>query len=133
MELKEDRKVERKQGMLFALPTARASHIYAGAMVCVNEDGYLVTARDLPRYKFLGVAKKEADNTNGIDGDVICEGYIKGVFQMNAIGATQADLLEDVYIVDDNTVTTVFGHVKAGRIVEVLSSQSVFIELIPGR
>ena len=130
--LTEDRKTERKQGLLFALPAASASHIFAGAMVCVS-GGYLFPAADVPNCKFIGVAKKEADNTDGENGDVICEGYLRGVFQMNAVDVRISDLLKDAYIVDDNTVTTRPGHVKVGRIIEVISSRCVFIELIPGR
>ena len=103
-QLTADRKSERKQGSLFALPTAAAAHLYAGALVTADSAGYLQPASDATGQIFVGVSKKEADNTSGANGDVTCEGYLKGVFQMNASGITQADLVKEAFVVDDNTI-----------------------------
>lgn len=99
-----DRKSERKQGSLFALPVAASAQIYSGAMVSADSAGYLQPATDSAGEVFIGVAKKESDNSSGANGDTAGEGYLKGVFQMNASGITQADLVKEVYVVDDNTV-----------------------------
>ena len=103
-QLTADRKSERKQGSLFALPAAAAAHVYAGAMVSADGSGYLQPATDASGQTFVGVSKKEADNTSGANGDVTCEGYLKGVFQMNASGMTQSDLVKEAFVVDDNTI-----------------------------
>lgn len=103
-QLTSDRKSERKQGAVFGLPVAAGARIYAGAMVSVDSSGYIVPASDSSSEIFIGVAKYEADNSSGANGDVTCEGYLKGVFQMNASGLTQADLVKEAFIVDDNTI-----------------------------
>jgi len=103
-QLTADKKSERKQGSIFALPVAAGSRIYAGAMVSSNASGYIVPASDTTGERFVGVARREADNTNGAAGDVTGEGYLKGVFKMNATGVTQADLAQEAWIIDDNTV-----------------------------
>lgn len=105
-QLTADRKSERKQGIIFALPVAASAHIYAGAMLSSDSSGYLVPASDTADEVFVGVAKKEIDNSSGANGDLTSEGYLKGIFQMNASGMTQADLMKDAYVVDDNTVGT---------------------------
>ncbi len=99
-----DRKTERKQGAIFGLPVAAAAQIYSGAMLNVNSGGYLAPAGDSVGETFVGVSKQEADNSSGANGDITCEGYLKGVFQMNAGGLTQADLVKEAYVVDDNTI-----------------------------
>ncbi len=103
-QLTADRKSERKQGIIFALPVAASAQIYSGAMVNGDAAGYVNPASDAASETFLGVSKKEADNSSGANGDVTCEGYLKGVFQMNCSGMTQADLMKEAYVVDDNTV-----------------------------
>jgi len=103
-QLTADRKSERKQGSLFALPAAAAAQVYAGALVTADSAGYLQPATDASGQVFVGVSKKEADNSSGANGDVTCEGYLKGVFQMNASGITQADLVKEAFVVDDNTI-----------------------------
>ena len=103
-QLTADRKSERKQGSLFALPAAASARVYAGALVTADSSGYLQPATDASGQAFMGVSKKEADNTSGANGDVTCEGYLKGVFQMNASGMTQADLVKEAFVVDDNTI-----------------------------
>lgn len=102
--LTEDRKTERKQGIIFALLASAGEHIYAGAMVSVDADGYVVHATDTADHKFLGIARKEADNSSGSDGDKTCEGYMVGLFEMISSGITQSGLAKEAYVVDDNTV-----------------------------
>lgn len=99
-----DRKTERKQGAIFGLPVAASAQIYSGAMLNVDSGGYLTPAGDIAGETFVGVAKQAADNSSGANGDITCEGYLKGVFQMNGSGFTQADLVKEAYVVDDNTI-----------------------------
>lgn len=103
-QLTADRKSERKQGSIFALPVAAGAHIYSGAMVSADSSGYLQPATDAAGQVFVGVSKKESDNSSGANGGITGEGYLRGVFQMNISGATQADLVKEAYVVDDNTV-----------------------------
>ncbi len=99
-----DRKTERKQGIIFALPVAATARIYSGAMVSADANGYMVPASDTAGESFVGVSRKESDNTNGANGGKTAEGYMVGLFEMNSAGLTQANLAKDVYVVDDNTV-----------------------------
>ncbi len=102
--LTEDRKSIRKDGITFSIPTAANTVIYAGALVCVNAGGYAAPAADDATHSFAGKADKRADNSAGMDGDIRTEGRREGVFEYNASGMSIADMGEDVYIVDDNTV-----------------------------
>lgn len=144
MKLKADRRYERKQGIIYELPVAAGAHIFAGSLVSVNAEGYLVPSSNNETEKFLGVSRKESDNEDGGNGDVLHEGYLTGIFQMNAMGVTQADILSDAYVVDDNTVSTqmvkmvsldgtqeaeIPRHQKVGRIIEVIPPKSVFVEI----
>lgn len=99
------RKSERKQGILFELPVAATAHIYAGSLVSVNGNGYLVPSSDASGERMVGVARKEANNSGGANGDILCEGYLSGLFHMNGSGITNADMLKDAYVADDNTVS----------------------------
>ncbi len=119
-----DRKTERKQGILFALPVAAGAHIYAGSLVSVNANGYVVPASDTAGHAFLGVARKEADNSAGADGARNCEGYMAGLFEMNSTGVTQADLAAEAYVADDNTVGT-------GIIAQPVNVTGVVLERTP--
>jgi hypothetical protein len=99
-----DRKSERKQGIIFELPAAATAHIYSGSMVSVDANGYLVPASDSSTESFLGISRRESDNSSGANGDILSEGYLTGIFQMNSSSVTQADILSEAYVVDDNTV-----------------------------
>lgn len=128
-----DRKSMRKDGTLFTLPVAGNTVIYAGSLVSINAEGYAVPAGDRPGETFAGKAYTRADNRGGANGDVTVDGHRSGVFEFNAIGMTQADLNQDAYVVDDNTVargTIRLRHVKCGKIVEVVSSASVFVDIL---
>jgi len=102
--LTEDKKSERKQGIIFELPVAAATKLFAGSLVSVNAAGYVVPSSDSASEKFLGVARKYLDNSAGADGAALCEGYLSGIFEVSTSGATQAEMLKDTYVVDDNTV-----------------------------
>jgi len=104
--LTKDRKTERKQGVIFALPVAATSHIYAGSMVSANSAGYIVPASDTQGERFIGISKREIDNSTGVDGDKVCEGYMVGLFEMNSLGLNQTDLAKDVFVADDNSVSS---------------------------
>lgn len=99
-----DRKSIRKDGTLFTLPVAEKTVIYAGALVSINAEGYAVPAGDRPGETFAGKADTRADNTRGANGDCTVDGHRSGVFEFDAFGMTQADLNQDSYVIDDNTV-----------------------------
>lgn len=102
--LTSDKKSERKQGVVYALPAAGGAHIYSGALVCINAAGYAVPAADAAGNTFLGVARVESNNTGGANGAMAAEGYLKGIFSFSAPGVTTADMVKEAYVVDDNTI-----------------------------
>lgn len=99
-----DRKSIRKDGTLFTHPVAASTVIYAGALTSVNSSGYAVPAADSATHTFAGKADTRADNSAGANGAATVDGHRSGVFEFNASGLTQADLNQDAYVVDDNTV-----------------------------
>ena len=102
--LTEDRKSTRKDGTLFAYPVATGVTIYSGALVNLNLVGNAVPSADNATHTFAGKADEQADNSTGSSGDLVVEGHREGVFEFNAVGMSQADVNEDVYVVDDNSV-----------------------------
>lgn len=99
-----DRKSIRKDGTLFTHPVAASTVIYAGALTAVNSSGYAAPAADSSAQAFAGKADTRADNSAGSNGSATVDGHRSGVFEFNSSGMTQADLNQDAYVVDDNTV-----------------------------
>ncbi len=99
-----DRKSIRKDGTLFSHPVAATTVVYAGALVCLNSSGYAVPAADDATQTFAGKADSRGDNSSGANGAVSVEGHREGVFEFTASAMTQADVNENAYVVDDNTV-----------------------------
>ena len=102
--LSADKKTERKQGIVFALPVAATAHIYSGALVSIDANGYAAPSADTAGTSFLGVSRKEVNNVGGANGAIVSEGYLKGIFSFNAPGITAADMVKECYVVDDNTI-----------------------------
>lgn len=99
-----DRKSVRKDGTLFTSKVSASNVIYAGSLVGVNSTGYALPAADSSAQTFAGKADARADNSAGADGEMTVDGHRSGVFEFNASGMAQADLNQDAYVVDDNTV-----------------------------
>lgn len=100
-----DRKSIRKDGTLFNHPVGASTVIYAGALTSINSSGYAVPAADSSAQTFAGKADTRADNSAGANGSASVDGHRSGVFEFNSSGMTQADLNQDAYVVDDNTVS----------------------------
>lgn len=100
----QDRKSIRKDGALFYQPVAATTVIYAGSLVNQDSSGYAVPAADDATHTFCGKADAQADNVTGAAGDINVEGHREGLFSFNASGMTQADINEEAYVVDDNTI-----------------------------
>jgi len=86
-----------------AIPVAEGARIYQDALVGKNAAGYgrPLQAGDTP----MGFAKDHIDNTNGVDGEKICELKAKGKASLFISGITIADIGRAVYASDDNTFT----------------------------
>ena len=99
-----------------AIPAAASAKIYQGALVSKTSAGYgrALKAGDIA----VGFAKDSVDNTNGIDGEKICELKAKGKVSLFISGITLADMGRKVYASDDNTFTlTEAGNSAVGKLI----------------
>lgn len=116
------------------IPVAANAVIYQGALVVVNA-GYAERGSAALNLIAVGRAQSTVSNAGGLDGDQRIR-VERGVFRFNnSAGAdeiTQADLLQDAYVVDDESVARTDGsgaRSKAGRIMDV-DDYGVYIELL---
>lgn len=99
-----------------AIPVAAATKIYQGALVGKTTAGYgrALKAGDIA----VGFAKDNTDNTNGIDGEKVCELKTKGKVSLFISGITLGDIGRKVYASDDNTFTLAeTGNSAVGKLV----------------
>jgi|SRR3990170_2961893 len=93
------------------VPVATNVKIFVGALVSRNATGFLIPAADTAGTKVIGVSSENVDNTGGADGAKSAL-VMKGVFRLGTTGAnavTQADMGNDVYVSDDQTVLKAAG------------------------
>lgn len=125
MALTADRDTRKRDGKRFNAPVAASIQIYAGALVARDASGNLVPGSVATTLKKAGVAKQNVDNSGGSAGDETCD-YEMGCFPFKNSAAadeiTKADIGNDCYIVDDETVAKTDGtstRSVAGQIVDV--------------
>jgi hypothetical protein len=125
MPLTADRDTKDRNGVTFNAGVAAATKIYTGALVARNASGYLVPGSEAATLKKAGRAKATVDNSDGSAGDLSCE-YEVGCFKYKNSASTDAitiaDIGNDCYIVDDETVAKTSdedARSVAGQIVDV--------------
>lgn len=117
------------------LKVAAATTIYAGAMVAVNATGYAVPASDTAGLTVIGRASCMADNSAGADGDMVLE-VLKAVYKYKTEGGSACDLADvgqDVFVLDDNTVVKTAGAVNAvvaGKCDEIDDDGDVWVAIL---
>ncbi len=128
-----DRNTEYSLGDLLSIPVAAAEAIYAGALVCTDEDGYAVAAADTAGLTFAGVAIAQANNGSGADGDISVVVRRRGRYKLDYQGwLTQAGMSAKVYAVDDQTVDAANGttnDVQVGIIARIESAGEAWIDI----
>jgi len=119
-----DRNTTYREGLDLEIPVYRAVKIFAGSMVCINSAGYAVPAANASGNKFAGVALHQADNSSGSDGDINIIVRTEGVFEFAASSIAQTMIMDDMYVVDDQTFDeTNPGHsVKCGKLLKYIST-----------
>ncbi len=131
--LSSDRNTEYSLGDLLSIPVAAGETIYAGAMVCVDADGYAVPAADTAGLLFAGVATARTDNASGADGDVSVVVRRRGRFHFASASALdQSALGAQVCASDDQTVAVaadVSNDVVVGVIDRVEDSASAWVAI----
>lgn len=122
-------------GQLRKYPVAASTHIYAGARVSVNADGYLIRSTDTSGSIFKGVAVEEVNNT-GSAGDVSCLVDIGGaeVYCTHTTGslADPTNRGDHVYNDGDDAVDVYSGVSNpsyAGQITEVVSATKCWVKV----
>jgi len=125
--LKANYDAERKDGILVQYLVPFGAMIYKGALVCLNAQGYAVSARDEGGLRFVGIAYERGDNTGGLTGASV-RVWKDGSFRVPMAGAAREDLGANVYVIDDNTVALDTAYsVWAGVIVEIPAENTVRI------
>ena len=131
--LAKDRNSPARDGKTFDFDVAAAAKIYAGAIVALSATGYATPGATATTLVAQGRAEEQVDNTGGADGDLTVK-IRKGVFRFANSSAgdliTIAEIGDDCYIVDDQTVAKTDGTATrsiAGKIVDV-DAQGVWVE-----
>lgn len=122
----------RKEGKLLSCPVVASDIIYGGSLIACNAAGYALPGADTVGLIFLGVAAARADNSSGSAGDKDVTFWRKGVFLFAIAAATQANVGDTVYLVDDQTVglaATTTNDIACGTIIEYESATSVWVEI----
>ena len=103
--LSSDRNTQYSLGDLLSIPVAASTQIFAGSLVCIDDDGYAVPADDAAGLIFAGVATAQADNSTGGAGALSVVVRRRGRYLLAYDGAlSQAAVGAQVCAVDDQTV-----------------------------
>jgi hypothetical protein len=108
--------------------------VYFGALLAVDVNGWIVPASDTGGLKVVGVALESVDNTTGANGAKTVQ-ILTGVFKFNNAGnaVTQTSMHKDVFVADDNSVTTAAvaaADVKAGTL-DAIDTDGVWVRVAP--
>ena len=118
---------------LKTLPMKSSTTLYAGALVNINPDGWIVKAADTANHRCAGVAIEDKKSGSS-DGDTEIQVRTEGEFEFTAASMTQANLGDKVYVDDDQTVQLDAGannNVLVGVISEFISATKVRVVLTP--
>lgn len=123
---------DRQDGLVLSFLQG-AESIFEGALVAINAAGYAVNAGDDANAVVVGIADESVDNSGGAAGDKSIKVRRSGVFTFVAAwSAAQADVNTLVYAVDNQSVDlvgTTTNDVLVGRVVEVISSSKVRVDI----
>lgn len=117
---------------LRTLSVAAAKHVYQGALVGVNANGYAqpLIAGDA----FAGIAYEEADNSTGADGAKTLRVYTVGDFGHALAGATQSSIGRPVFAGADDTLTySGTGNSYIGVTIDVPAAGQIIVRLDTSR
>lgn len=123
--LTNDRNTPVQLGDVQEHPVLAATVIYAGSIACLNAAGWAVPGAVATTLIAAGRAEARADNSAGANGAIRVK-IRPGTFRFDNSAAadeiTQAEIGDDCFIVDDQTVAKTDGtgtRSKAGTIVQV--------------
>lgn len=132
--LTEARIAPRRDAVTFNRLMAGTKKVFEGALVCLNATGYATPGAVATTLVADGIALSTVDNTAGADGDLSVE-VAKGTYRFansaSTDAITKAEIGDDCYIVDDQTVAKTSGtntRSIAGKIVDV-DAQGVWVKI----
>lgn len=132
--LTEPRSTPKRNGDRVRRAVVAGAKIYQGALVALNAAGYATPGATATTLVADGLALETVDNTDGASGAVGVE-LEKGTYRFaNSAAAdaiTAAEIGDDCYIVDDQTVAKTSGSNTrsiAGKIVDV-DAQGVWVRI----
>lgn len=133
MPLTEDRNTAHKGTEVIVLGMAAGQKVFAGGMSAVNAGGFVQPAADAAGLKVVGRAEEQVDNTDGGNGDQDVELRRKKafIFKNSAANAvTEAHILTDIYVEDDETVSSSGGvnNIVAGKCLGIVTA-GVLVEI----
>lgn len=117
----------------FPLKVKASTTLYGGGLVCTDATGYAVPGSVATTLRAAGVANATYNNASGASGDITAD-VRPGIFKFENHGAdlvVQADVGNDCYIVDDQTVAKTNGtstRSRAGKVISV-ESDGVFVQV----
>lgn len=107
-----NRNTDEIKGTFLELGVAAGENIYQGALVARDANGLLVKGQTATTLQGIGRAQTPVNNTDGADGDITLS-VMRSVFSFgNSAGGdeiTNADIGNDCFIVDDETVAKTDG------------------------
>ena len=132
MALAADRNTLTREDKLFADPVKAATKIFAGSLVCLDASGWAVPGAAATTLIARGRAEAQADNTAGANGAInvtVRRGTFRWKNSASGDLITRAEIGDDCYVVDDETVAKTNGSSTrsvAGKIVDV-DAQGVWV------
>lgn len=127
-----DRQTRSKKGDLMVYPVNALSQIYKGAIVCVDDDGFLVPGADTAAFRVVGVADENVLG-GAADGDVSCRVRSGEKYRFVATSITQAMVGDAMFVSDDQTFDeTSTNGVVVGRLVEFISTTEGWVFIPKG-
>lgn len=131
--LTKDRDTKMRAGDIYVHPVKAATKIFAGSLVCLDAAGNAQPGAVATTLIAVGRAESQVDNSAGAAGDETVH-VRKGTFlwgnSTSTDAITRAEIGDDCYVVDDQTVAKTSGTSTrsiAGKIRDV-DAQGVWVE-----
>lgn len=127
--LTKDRNTPYRSGTDVSHPIAASALIFLGSIVCLDDSGNAVPGSTSTTLVAAGRASETVDNSAGATGDDFIP-VQRGVFQyVNDGSIDRTHIGSDVYIVDDQTLSSVStGKSVAGKLID-LDTGGVWVEI----
>jgi hypothetical protein len=125
-----DRNTQSKESGIQMYPVLNDTEIFKGALVAVDDTGFLVPADDAAAFRVVGVSTEHVlSPSTDTDGDKKCRVQSGRSYLFAATSITQAMVGDVMFVVDDQTFDDVAGTngVPCGRLVEYVSTTSGYV------